>query len=127
MIHYILIKIYRWAIFLVFATGLLYAGMANAADFDQIELPFRGLVHSALGLAIVWHFALLLFCGSEIGNVLFRLYLDNHYTVVELGRHPQTYDSVTWRERQHEYDDMADIKIYYNNPEGLPSITKRLR
>ena len=127
MIYRLILKTFRWSMLIIFATGLLYAGMANAADFDQIELPFRAVVHTALGLAIVFHFGLMLYFGSEIGEILFRLYLDDHYVVVQKGREPQRYNSDQWRKRQHEYDDVADIKIYYNNPEGKPSITKRLR
>jgi hypothetical protein len=110
MIYYTLIKTFRWSMLLIFAAGLLYAGIANAADFDQIELPFKGVVHTALGLAIVFHFGILLYFGARAKEIFLRLYLDDQ-----------------WRKRQHEYDDVADIKIYYNNPEGKPSITKRLR
>jgi hypothetical protein len=127
MIYLITIKLWRWFVFGVLVVGLLYAGMANAADFDQIELPYRAYVHAALGFLIVLHFGLFVYHGPEAAHVFMRMYLDNHYTVVEKGREPQSYNSDQWRQRQHEYDDNYDVKIYYNNPSGKESVSKRIR
>jgi hypothetical protein len=130
MIYLILIKIWRWFVFVIAVVSLLYAGIANSADFEQIPLPYKTEILCVLGVLIAIHFAILIYFGVDAGIVLMSMYLDDHYTVVignGDGRHPQTYDSATWRERQHEYDDLYDVRIYYNNPTGKPSVLKRLR
>ena len=126
----IFIKIWRWFVFVIAFLSLLYAGIANAADFDKIPLFFRSEILCILGVLIVIHFGILIYYGVDAGIVQMSMYLDDHYTVVigdGDGRHPQTYDAKTWRERQSEYDDLYDIKVYYNNPTGEPSFLKRLR
>ena len=126
----IFIKIWRWFVFVIAFLSLLYAGIANAADFDKIPLFFRSEILCILGVLIVIHFGILIYYGVDAGIVLMSMYLDDHYTVVigdGDGRHPQTYDAKTWRERQSEYDDLYDIKVYYNNPTGEPSFLKRVR
>ena len=127
MLYLILIKTYRWLIFCIFCVGLLYAGMANAADLDQVPLPYKEYVHAALGLVIVWHFGLIMYYRNEFGHVLFKLYMDDHYTVVRPGRLPESFPAFRFRQIEHEFDDDAEVKIYYNNPDGKPSHLKRIR
>lgn len=127
MIYRILLITYRWFVFATLAIGLLYAGLANAKDFDQIELPFKEYVLAALGILIALHFGLLMYYGGEVREVFLRMYFDNHYTVVRKGHAPVTYKAEHFREIRHEFEDMDDVKIYYNNFEGKPSVTKRIR
>ena len=127
MIYRFFIKLWRWFVFLVLVLGLLYAGMANAADLDQIPLPFREYVHGALGFLIVLHFGIFVYYGKESALVFMKMYLDDHYIVVEKGHGPIAYSAEEWRHRGHEYDDNYDVKIYYNNPSGKESAIKRIR
>ena len=123
MIYLTILKIYRWSVFIVLALGIFYAGMQNTPN---INLPFKSEIAVALGVIICYHFALVMFYGAQVKEIFLRLYWDNHYTIVMPNGIKRTVDALTFREIQHEYDDVEGVKIYYNNPDGTPNAFKRI-
>jgi hypothetical protein len=123
MIYLFIIKAYRWTVFAVFFVAVLYVGLQNTPG---AQTPYKTEVLAAFGVIIALHFALMMFMGHTVMDALFRMYFDNHYTIVMPNGIKRTVKAHVFREIQHEYDNVEGVKIYYNHPDGTPNFWKRI-
>jgi len=126
MIYWIILKTYRWSVFVIYALAFLYAGLVNSPEGTTYNLPFKDFILTVFGLLIVFHFGLIFYFGQKVKEIFFQMYFDDHYTVIK-GQSKMTYSAHRFMQIQHEFDDEKDVKIYYNNPEGKDSFISRIR
>lgn len=123
MLYLFIIKTFRWTTAIIFALGVLYVGLQNTPN---AETPYKSEVLAAFGVVLVLNVAVMFYMGSNSQDFLFRMYLDNHYTIVLPNGIKRTVTAQVFREIQHEYDNIEGVKIYYNHPDGTPNAFKRI-